>query len=377
MGSIEKNYFAYLNEKDLKHIKNFKYSCKNDSILYNNITSPILDKYFVNYLPRWIAPNVLTALSFFFNFVTFIVVLFEVGNDFTIPISRSTCFLQFITHMLYIILDNADGKQARRTNSSSPLGLLFDHGFDVLTTCIVAYNISHMIMLGNSTIKSSLLFFALYTGFWANVYEEYEIKFMHLGVFNGADEGNLIIAMSALLSSIFGVEIWSINIYAGYTISEIMITLLCFGTLQTVFQCIQGIMNHKKNFGIFITFLFDSINFALCISMLYVTFYFDHKTYSNYTSYLYLLVSLTFSRITLEMQINIIANRKYKLNHMVFITHLIWLISIFYKDTIHSFVEVRNIFHVLIFINLSSFIFFALNVLQQIKNYLGIKIFTI
>jgi ethanolaminephosphotransferase len=279
--------------------------------------------------------------------------------------------------MLYIILDNADGKQARRTNSSSPLGLLFDHGFDVLTTCIVAYNISHMIMLGNSTIKSSLLFFALYTGFWANVYEEYEIKFMHLGEFNGADEGNLIIAISALLSSIFGVEIWSINIYAGYTISEIMITLLCFGTLQTVFQCIQGIMKHKKNFGIFITFLFDSLNFALCISMLYVTFYFDHKTYSNYTSYLYLLVSLTFSRITLEMQINIIANRKYKLNHMVFITHLIWLISIFYKDTIHSFVEVRNIFHVLIFINLSSFIFFALNVLQQIKNYLGIKIFTI
>ena len=28
----------------------------------------------------------------------------------------------------YQTLDNVDGKQARRTGSSSPLGLLFDHG---------------------------------------------------------------------------------------------------------------------------------------------------------------------------------------------------------------------------------------------------------
>ena len=28
----------------------------------------------------------------------------------------------------YSVLDNMDGKQARRTGSSSPLGLLFDHG---------------------------------------------------------------------------------------------------------------------------------------------------------------------------------------------------------------------------------------------------------
>jgi phosphatidylglycerophosphate synthase len=28
----------------------------------------------------------------------------------------------------YSVMDNMDGKQARRTGSSSPLGLLFDHG---------------------------------------------------------------------------------------------------------------------------------------------------------------------------------------------------------------------------------------------------------
>ena len=35
---------------------------------------------------------------------------------------------------VYQTLDAIDGKQARRTNSSSPLGELFDHGCDSLST---------------------------------------------------------------------------------------------------------------------------------------------------------------------------------------------------------------------------------------------------
>ena len=35
---------------------------------------------------------------------------------------------------VYQSLDAIDGKQARRTNSSSPLGELFDHGCDSLST---------------------------------------------------------------------------------------------------------------------------------------------------------------------------------------------------------------------------------------------------
>lgn len=37
-----------------------------------------------------------------------------------------TSFLMFA----YLILDGLDGKQARKTGSSSPLGQLFDHGCD-------------------------------------------------------------------------------------------------------------------------------------------------------------------------------------------------------------------------------------------------------
>ena len=39
---------------------------------------------------------------------------------------------------LYSTFDNVDGKQARRTNTSSPLGELFDHGCDALTIVVIS-----------------------------------------------------------------------------------------------------------------------------------------------------------------------------------------------------------------------------------------------
>ncbi|URD92204.1 CDP-alcohol phosphatidyltransferase [Musa troglodytarum] len=39
---------------------------------------------------------------------------------------------------LYQTFDAVDGKQARRTNSSSPLGELFDHGCDALTCAVLS-----------------------------------------------------------------------------------------------------------------------------------------------------------------------------------------------------------------------------------------------
>jgi ethanolaminephosphotransferase len=42
---------------------------------------------------------------------------------------------------IYSTLDNMDGKHARRTGSSSPLGLLFDHGCDAINAGMVGWAI--------------------------------------------------------------------------------------------------------------------------------------------------------------------------------------------------------------------------------------------
>lgn len=48
-------------------------------------------------------------------------------------ISRWFYFYYAATYLAYRLLDEMDGKQARRIKASSPLGLLFDHGCDAFT----------------------------------------------------------------------------------------------------------------------------------------------------------------------------------------------------------------------------------------------------
>jgi ethanolaminephosphotransferase len=365
---------GYLKEEELKNIKEFQYKCKNDSIVYNNVTSPLLD-WLVNYLPMWLAPNVLTIFSFIFNFITFIVIVFEAGNDFTYELSRFTCFLQVITHLLYILLDNIDGKQARRTGSSSPLGLLFDHGLDALTTCIVAYNMSHMVMFGNSGIRSSLFFISLYTGFWANVYEEYVINHMHLGMINGADEGNMIVAVASLLSCIFSPQMWNIQVLS-FPISDCMLAFITLGSIQNIFQCISSLYSHTKSFNKLFVFLIDSFNYILCTLVPIIALYFDNATYIKNTSMLMAIYSITFARIIIEMQVNQVASRKYSVNKLILITNLLAIIFLMH-DYPKSLFDVKFILGLLIAINAISLIVFVLEIINEIKVYLGIKVFTI
>ncbi len=47
-------------------------------------------------------------------------------------------FLSALGLFIYQSLDAIDGKQARRTNSSSALGELFDHGCDAVSTGITS-----------------------------------------------------------------------------------------------------------------------------------------------------------------------------------------------------------------------------------------------
>ena len=60
----------------------------------------------------------------------------------TLPISSITVYpawlhlLLSLCYFLYQTLDNIDGKQARRTGTSSSLGYVFDHGCDAINSTI-------------------------------------------------------------------------------------------------------------------------------------------------------------------------------------------------------------------------------------------------
>lgn len=118
---------GFISEQGLLNLKKYTYKSGKYTWLDNQ-----LNPFWVwatELLPIWLAPNLIT-------FVGWILVLLSYANmlryDFTFQKTLpSWCFFfaAFCT-FTYMNLDAMDGKQARRTKSSSPLGQLFDHGCD-------------------------------------------------------------------------------------------------------------------------------------------------------------------------------------------------------------------------------------------------------
>lgn len=82
-------------------------------------------------LPRWLAPNLVTLLGFFPLVVSYSLGA-VVAPSFETPPPRWLMLFSTLALFVYQTMDALDGKQARRTGSSSPLGQLFDHGCDCL-----------------------------------------------------------------------------------------------------------------------------------------------------------------------------------------------------------------------------------------------------
>uniref|UniRef100_A0A7S0ZM58 Uncharacterized protein n=1 Tax=Noctiluca scintillans TaxID=2966 RepID=A0A7S0ZM58_NOCSC len=116
-----------LSEQDLVEFKNYKY--KSGALTPLDIFLAPKFNWLVEFLPIWLAPNLVTHLGIapFWLFTILIMILYPT-YDLQVPGWVLSC--SGIAIAFYVVMDALDGKQARRTGSSSPLGQLVDHGLD-------------------------------------------------------------------------------------------------------------------------------------------------------------------------------------------------------------------------------------------------------
>lgn len=77
---------------------------------------------------------------------------------------------------IYQTLDNIDGKQARKTKNSSPLGMMIDHGCDALLVSFIILSVGCVIRYSK---YQQVLFAAqlgVLFGFWASCWAQYHSK---------------------------------------------------------------------------------------------------------------------------------------------------------------------------------------------------------
>jgi ethanolaminephosphotransferase len=136
----------YITSEGDKHIINFKYRGKDLSITYEYLWSPLADKM-LEFTPSNIAPNTLTLVGFLFNIVGTIVLIAQLPFYQDAP--RWSLFFYAICVFIYQMLDNLDGKQARKIKNSTPLGMIMDHGCDALGVIALSAGMARVICLGS------------------------------------------------------------------------------------------------------------------------------------------------------------------------------------------------------------------------------------
>jgi len=105
--------------------------------------------------------------------------------------------------MIFQFLDQMDGKQARRTGSSSPLGMIMDHGCDSLVTFI--FTISLGICLNFSGAHHfAILWMIASLNFYFFTWEAYYTGVLDFPCIHGASEGALLACALLIFSGIVG-----------------------------------------------------------------------------------------------------------------------------------------------------------------------------
>ena len=254
-----KKYF-YLTHNAVQKLPNYQYHGADLSLLYKYILSPLASWCVDNITPTWLAPNAITSIGLCWMILSYGVIwyycpgLYEANTDIinntttsaasssassAVPsaaVPSAIFLLNGCAMLIYQTLDNMDGKQARKTGSSSPLGLLFDHGCDALNSIFGSANwivamgllpgrVNDLLggeggvnniqnksllseLLGGDAIIATVLILAPMIPFFVATWEHYFTGKLILPIFNGPSEGLVMGASLSFISYFYGPMIW-------------------------------------------------------------------------------------------------------------------------------------------------------------------------
>ncbi|XP_048516816.1 choline/ethanolaminephosphotransferase 1 isoform X1 [Dendroctonus ponderosae] len=197
-----------LSDSQLRRLGEHQYSCQSVSIC-DKMLQPYWN-WLVQKVPVWFAPNLLTIMGLVVNIFTALV-LVGFSPDAKQEPPRWSCALCAIGLFVYQSLDAIDGKQARRTGSANPLGELFDHGCDSLSTVFVAVSACTAVQLGNYPAWMFFQCFCAMSLFYCAHWQTYVSGTLRFGKVD-VTEAQITIMSILLISAIFGPSIWSIKL---------------------------------------------------------------------------------------------------------------------------------------------------------------------
>ena len=296
----------YIKKDYYENIKTYKYKGGDLSLTYKYFISPLCE-YLITYIPPYIAPNTITTLGFLLNIFYFTLTTYSTGLKGSNEIPSYICYLSSISYFTYNILDNCDGKQARKTNSSSPLGLLIDHGTDACTTFFIVLGFGSIIGIDN-ILYYSMLYLMTTSAFYLSTWEEYVTGELILPIFNGVSDGMVIIVFFEVFTGINGGKFW-VRKFKLFNFDIQFNWFLCFiGMIGGIFFCFLSVyhvlkkVDKGKIYGSFYHVLFYFFFFFCFFCVCFCNY--DSYVVENYPKIVILTFGFFFAKIMGLMQLS-------------------------------------------------------------------------
>jgi ethanolaminephosphotransferase len=176
----------------------YKYDGEDKSYLYRFVLTP-MNIQLIRLVPMWCAPNFLTLVGLAVMMSAYALAYVH-SPDFTQPLPPWLYVYSAVSLFAYQTIDNLDGRQARRTGSSSPLGLLFDHGVDALNCTFASLLLATIYQIGLLGPRMLFLFWNIgFVPFVFATWEEYYTGKLTLGEVNGPSDGMFLCMLFCLL----------------------------------------------------------------------------------------------------------------------------------------------------------------------------------
>ncbi|KAG5846406.1 hypothetical protein ANANG_G00114640 [Anguilla anguilla] len=270
-------FYEYVTKEQLAGFDKYKYSAVDSNPLSVYVMHPFWNSV-VKVLPTWLAPNLITFTGFMFLVLNFLMLAFY-DFDFSasaeghVHVPSWVWVAAGLFNFLAYTLDGVDGKQARRTNSSTPLGELFDHGLDSWACIFFVATVYSIFGRGVTGVNVTTLYYILWVvlfSFILSHWEKYNTGILFLPW--GYDVSQVTISIVYIITAVVGVETWYIPVFWNFHYRDLF-TIMILGcsfavtlpmSLRNVFKAYRSnTLKHSSLYESFLPFLSPVLLFLL------------------------------------------------------------------------------------------------------------------
>ncbi|XP_018430337.1 PREDICTED: ethanolaminephosphotransferase 1 [Nanorana parkeri] len=304
--------WEYVTAEQLSGFDRYKYSAVDTNPLSLYVMHPFWN-FIVKFLPTWLAPNLITFSGFLLLVFNFLMMAFF-DSDFyaSAPghehVPSWVWIVAGLINFTAYTLDGVDGKQARRTNSSTPLGELFDHGLDswaCIYFVVTVYSIFGRGVTGVSVLVLYLLLWVVLFSFILSHWEKYNTGILFLPW--GYDLSQVTISMVYLVTAVVGVEAWYKPVFFSILYRDLFTTMIvgCAVTI-TLPMSLYNVFRGYRNSTLKHTTLYESMLPIISPVLLFIlsTFWIfasPAKILDAHPRLFYYMVGTTFANITCKL----------------------------------------------------------------------------